>query len=473
MTGKVLADLRGELPLGFEVRLADGVRRLDDGRVLVGGSPLRVVRLKPRALGMVDGGRVRVVDGPSRTLAETLLRSNVATPVFDDRVPVEASDLTVVIPVRDRPEQLDRALALLRPTLSCLVVDDASRDPAAVARVAARHGVELLPLDHNVGPAAARNIGLRRLTTAYVAFVDSDVAVEPASLLALARHFADPRVAVVAPRIRGRARSRRPRWFERYDEEASSLDLGSTACSVRPGSAVGWVPSACLVARVDRLGDGFDPAMRVGEDVDLVWRLVEDGWTVRYDPAFEAEHDARATLRSWMGRKFVYGTGGAALATRHAASCAVAVLSPASALGAAALLARRRWSLPVALLCWCRGVLVLQRALPDVPGRRALSVRLATRGAVWALRQESALFLRHWWPPVAFALLFSCTARRIAVTAMLVDAAAARQARPELDPVTAFAGRRFDDLAYGAGLWVGALRACSVRALAVRMSKGG
>ena len=75
--------------------------------------------------------------------------------------------------------------------------------------------------------------------------------------------------------------------FERYDEQVSSLALGRRACSVWPGAAVGWLPSACLVARVDRLraAGGFAEDMRVGEDVDLVWRLAADGWRLRYEPA--------------------------------------------------------------------------------------------------------------------------------------------------------------------------------------------
>jgi hypothetical protein len=43
--------------------------------------------------------------------------------------------------------------------------------------------------------------------------------------------------------------------------------------------------------------------------------------------------------------------------------------------------------------------------------------------------------------------------------------------RPGIDPVTGWVGRRLDDLAYGAGLWLGALRARRLRCLAVRLAK--
>ena len=435
----------------IDARLKPGVRR---GDVLVGGSPMRVARLRAGAL----------ADDIARgDLARRLLDANLADPVLDDVPPLDAAELTVVLPVHGRADQLDRALAALKP-LRCLVVDDASPVPLNPA-------AEVIRLEENVGPAGARNAGLAKVSTPYVAFVDCDVTVCADTLLRLGRHFADPRVALVAPRIVGRARSERPRWFERYDEAASSLGLGGTGCSVRPGAAVAWLPSACLVGRTDRLVremGGFDATMRVGEDVDLVWRLVDAGETVRYDPSEVAHHDARATLRGWLGRKYVYGTGGAPLAARHGAKGATAVLSPAMALGGAALLLRRWWSMPVALLCAGRGMQVLRSRLPDVPDRDRLAVGLSARGLWWSVRQESALLLRHWWPVAAVAAVLSPSVRRAVVTAAVVDVVVARAEHPEVGPGLAFAGRRLDDLAYGAGLWAGALRARSLRAVRPR-----
>jgi mycofactocin glycosyltransferase len=433
----------------IDARLRPGVRR---GEVLVGGSPMRVARLRSAAL--VDGDLVR------GELARRLLDANLADPVLDDVPPLDPGDVTVVIPAHGRADQLARALEALKP-LRCLVVDDASPGPLVPE-------AEVIRLEENVGPAGARNAGLAEVSTPYVAFVDCDVTVTADTLLRLGRHFADDHVALVAPRIVGRARSERPRWFERYDEAASSLGLGQTGCSVRPGAAVAWLPSACLVGRTDRLGDGFDASMRVGEDVDLVWRLVDAGETVRYDPTEVAHHDARRTLRGWLGRKYVYGTGGAPLAARHGDRTATAVLSPAMAIGGAALLMRRWWSVPVALACAGRGVQVLRRTLPDVPDRDGLAVGLSARGLWWSVRQESALLLRHWWPAVAVVAPFSPSVRRAVVSAALVDVVVARVERPDVKPGPAFAGRRLDDLAYGAGLWSGAARARSLRAVSVR-----
>ncbi|GAA1518201.1 mycofactocin biosynthesis glycosyltransferase MftF [Nocardioides humi] len=463
------------LPDGFVVRLRDDLLTADRGRVLVGGSPVRVVRLSPQARRLLAGGRLEV-DGPATAaLAARLLDGNLAEPVLD-RIDAPPADLTVVVPVRDRPDQLDRCLAALAP-LPVIVVDDASHDPAAVAEVARRHGAALLPLARNRGPAGARNAGLARVRTPLVAFVDSDVEADSGALLDLARHCADPRVALAGPRVVGFARSERPRWFERYDAVASSLDLGRVGGQVRPGAAIGWLPSACLVGRTALLngdiGDigGFEDDWRVAEDVDLVWRLVDAGHVVRYDPSVEVRHDVRPTLRGWLGRKLVYGTGGADLAARHGDKVAPAVLSLPMALGAAAVLQRRWWSAPVAAAVTASAARALRRHLPaedDTADTTRVAVRLAGRGLWWAVRQESALLLRHWWPAAALAAPFSRPVRRALLTAVLVDLACFLHERPGVDPGTALLARRLDDLAYGAGLWWGALTRRDPRCLRAR-----
>jgi len=459
------------LPSGFRVRLARGVIEADAGHLLVGGSPLTTMRLSPSARSMLGPNGITVTDAGSAHLADRLLATNLGVPDLSHVPPTAKQNITVVIPARDRPDQLDRALAALLP-LRCIVVDDASESPELVAGVARRHGAHLISLLVNVGPAGARNAGLAAVTTPYVGFVDSDVEVSAADLTKLARHFADPAVSLVGPRVSGVARSEHPRSFERYDAAASSLSLGTTACNVRPGAAVAWLPSACLVARTEALADGFDPRLRVGEDVDLVWRLIVLGHRVRYDPAIQALHDARPTMGGWLGRKFVYGSGGAALAARHGSKVAPAVLTPTYAAAAAALLLRGPWAIPLAGAALAVGTRSVRNAIPASPGRDAISARLALRGLGWAVRQESALLLRHWWPVVVPCVLASRFARRAVVSALLVDAVVAaaehRSSASDLGSAHRLVGRRLDDLAYGAGLWWGALRARSPRVLLPR-----
>ncbi len=472
---------------GTRARLRATVRRLDGGRVpsgggvsdggtvLVGGSPVTCLRLSARAAAVLDDLQVR--DPVSEIVLRRLVDANLADPDVG-QFRVDAGELTVVVPARDRPDQLARALAALvadgRPG-QLLVVDDASRSPGPVAAVADRYAARLIRLRRNVGPAGARNAGLAQVQTPFVAFVDSDVSVSTPALLRLARHLAaDPRLALVGPLVRGRSRSPRPRWFERYDEGCSSLSMGPSAGLVREGAQVRWLPAACLVGRVTHVGNGFDEELRIAEDVDLVWRLTDAGHPVRYDPSVVAEHDTRPTMGAWLGRSFAYGTGGAALAARHGDRVAPAVLSPSLALAAGSLLLRRRWSPLVAAVCLGRTWQQVGAALPRTPQGRRLAGRLALRSLGTAVRQESSLVLRHWWPIAAVACLASRTARRVVVSAWLVDVVdqVISSERAQLGLAVGMVGRGLDDLAYGAGLWWGVVRGRSARALRPRLVTG-
>jgi hypothetical protein len=142
------------------------------------------------------------------------------------------------------------------------------------------------------------------------------------------------------------------------------------------------------------------------------------------------------------------------------------------AVAGAALLQWRWWSLPVAAGATAVAGCVLAARLPVEEGRAALAGRLAARGTGWAARQEAALLLRHWWPVAALAAPFSQSVRRALVTATLLDLVVFLHERPGVDPVTALVARRLDDVAYGSGLWWGAVRARSLRCMALRRPRG-
>ncbi len=79
--------------------------------------------------------------------------------------------------------------------------------------------------------------------------------------------------------------------LHRYSPTArSALDMGPDAERGGTGQAVRYVPAAALVVRRSALASGFDPDLRVGEDVDLVWRLRDEGWRVRYEPSVTVFH---------------------------------------------------------------------------------------------------------------------------------------------------------------------------------------
>jgi mycofactocin system glycosyltransferase len=456
------------LPGSFSLREDASTQEFDGGTVLLGGSPLRLFRISERARQLVARWKAGAPVGPGRG-AQLLARRLVSSGAFAAR-PGDGTlgppDVTVVVPVRDRPAQLDRALGALRG-MDCIVVDDASADAGATKEIAERHGARFVGLTVNVGPAGARNAGLAGVHSALVAFVDSDCVPRHGWLGPLLGHFDDPLVAAVAPRIvlaPGRGADGRP-------VPRSSLDRGARAGPVRPGSRIPFVPSAALLVRVDAVSasDLFDTTLRGGEDVDLVWRLGAAGWDVRYEPASTVAHDGPATLGSFLTRRAFYGTTAAPLARRHGEA-----LAPVHVSG---------WSLAVWTLAWARRPLLAQAVLAAsvaILARRlrglvrdpvAVAAHIAGGGTTRAALPALGSLTRAWSPPLVLALAFRRTRRGAALALLLPalsDSAADRDGGA--DRVRAIALHVADDVAYGAGVWVGCARERTVVPLIPRIS---
>lgn len=460
------------LPPDFGFTLAPRVKVCADGARLVADA--RVVRLSPAAQRIIGRSPLAVGDDPvAHRVARLLLDRGMADPWWPTDAPRDGdvADVTLVVPTRDRADAVARLLAALPAHLSVIVVDDGSRDPEPLATVAACHGARLVRHPVNRGPAAARNTGLLAATTPYVAFCDSDVCPEPGWLGTLRRHLDDPAVAVAAPRVRGRTPTATDSWIERYEQARSSLDLGPDAAAVRVHGRVAYLPSAFLVVRraalLDpRIGGAFDERMRAGEDVDLVWRLLGAGWRVRYEPAAEVRHDHRTRLVPWLLRKAFYGTSAAPLAARHPSAVAPMVLTPTTAVVSLAVLAQRRWSLPIVVGAAVHATWSASRRLDASERPIATAGILALEGVVAACWQTASALTRHHWPIALAWAACSRRGRRALVVAAVAESLANQvKVRPRLDPARYALAHRLDDLAYGAGVWWGALRQGSPRAL--------
>lgn len=462
------------LPEGFTVRLNNHIRICDDGKTLVGGTPTTVLHLTDTARALLEGRTIRVSNRSTRALADRLLDLGMADPVLGWLARPCRAEVTVVVAVRDRPLALNRLLTSIDGTMPIIVVDDCSTDPDRIAQVAATHRAELVALPVNEGPAGARNAGLRHVDTTFVAFVDSDVVLAADTISTLLGHFTDPRVAVAAPRILPLADTATRTWTGRYEAARSSLDMGRWPSTVRPRAPVAYVPSACMLARTNALGAGFSADMRVAEDVDLVWRLAKTGWRVRYEPAAHAWHEHRANTHEWLMRKSFYGTGAAQLARRHGRDVAPAVLAPWSAAAAAALLASRWWSLPtVAAIAAATATRVSAKLKRSAHPART-SMLLTADGLLAGLSQAMALLLRHWWPLTAAGCLTSPQIRRTMLLTSILDTLIEYRRTPaQLDPIRFGIARRLDDIAYGTGVWAGALKGRSPRALLPDVRRSG
>jgi mycofactocin system glycosyltransferase len=461
------------LPASFTLHQTPSTVRLDGGAVVLGGSPVRLFRISARAQRLLDGWKAGHTVGDQKG-ARLLARRLVSSGAYQPRPTTSAldkDDVTVVIPVRDRPAQLDRLLDTLGD-VACVVVDDASTDPGATKEIAERHGARFVALANNIGPAGARNAGLAAVHTPLVAFVDSDCVPTPDWLEPLLGHFDDPVVGAVAPRVVPAPRTPEARdAVSAYEAIRSSLDRGTAEGLVRRGTSIPYVPSAAMVVRaaVASGSELFDATLRGGEDVDLVWRLADAGWDVRYVPQSTVEHDGPATLSAFLARRVFYGMSAAPLSRRHPGA-----LSPldVSAWSSAVwlLAAKRRPVLALTTLALSVGLLADRlRGLTADPV--ALATRIAGEGTARAAVPALAGLTRAWSPALLAGLAFRRT-RRAAALALLIPALAdwMKDGDGELPPGPYVALHVADDAAYGAGVWLGCAREGTVAPLVPRVS---
>lgn len=471
-------------------RLDPGARRLDTqgspGSVVVGGSPLVVLRLTPagaRLLDRIEAGDdlVDLAPGtPAAALLERLIDRGVCHPEPEPGSGPSAVDVTVVVPVHDRPDGLARTLLALAATApgvaGVIVVDDGSRDADTPRRVVAGTAadspwpVQLVRRDRNRGPGAARNTGAAGVDTPVIAFVDAGCEPQPGWLDVLLPHLADPRVALVAPRVVGavgpsrpsdggsRHARHRPAAVVRYEAARSSLDLGPDPAPVRPRSKVPYVPSATVLVRATALVGvgGFAPELRFGEDVDLVWRFVEAGHRVRYEPRAQVAHDHPTSLRAWTARRIDYGASAAPLAIRHPGALAPLGISGwSAAVWVLAAAGRPLASASIAAGTAAHLARTLQRRGLTRPGREA--AQLAGRGHLGAGRLTASAALRAWLPLALGGAVVSRRARRAVVAAAVVPPLVGwwRERPAGLHPATFVSLATLDDAAYGLGVWKG------------------
>jgi len=429
--------------------------------MLIGGAPWRISRLAQAAgelaSRVASAGSAGLVLNQEAHLriARVLLDRGLVDPMPADLDPPGAVE--VVIPVFNDSEGLAKLLGSM-PESRSTVVDDGSQDSAHIADLVASSGGTLLRHRHNLGPAAARNTGLARTRAPFIAFIDADCIATPDWAHRLLHHFHDPRVAAVAPRVLPESEART--LLQRYEQTRSSLDMGPTAELVLHGARRQFVPSAALVVRRASLtGPGFDEGLRVGEDVDLVWRLTQAGWLVRYDPSVTVRHRMRAKPSHWFARRYRYGTSAPALEHRHPGQLAPARPS-AWTLSVLALAAAKQPAIALSVTGAACGLLWWR--LRGTPHAAGLAARTVAQGTVADAASLGHLLRREWWPAGWAALAAAPAWRPARLAALTMIAPLAWDwaiDRPGIDPVRYAALRLLDDAAYGSGVIASCARA--------------
>jgi glycosyltransferase involved in cell wall biosynthesis len=192
--------------------------------------------------------------------------------------------VSVICPAHNRRHLIGGTLRSLlsqtRPADEIIVVDDASTDGTADFVRSFAPGVRVIALPQNRGPGGARNAGLREATGSHVIFFDSDDLASDDFIAARVECVEQTGADIVyGPWT--------PVWIDGRRCEHDGYVRQSRAVPRAPTSAFlrGWVlfvPN-CLIRRtvLEEVG-GYPEAIRTGEDMLLIWRLLARSSNVRH-----------------------------------------------------------------------------------------------------------------------------------------------------------------------------------------------
>jgi O-antigen biosynthesis protein len=200
----------------------------------------------------------------------------------------------------------DGLLALEYPDYEVIVVNDGSTD--ATDEITRDYGFLLISTE-NRGLASARNAGLAAATGEIVAYIDADASPDPHWLSHLATSFLkSSHVGVGGPNIPPPGDGRTAECVANAPGGPIHVLLSDRLAEHIPGCNMAfWKKS------LDAIG-GFDPQFRIaGDDVDICWRLQQEGWTVGFSPGAVVWHHRRDTVRGYLRQQFEYGKAEALL----------------------------------------------------------------------------------------------------------------------------------------------------------------
>lgn len=197
------------------------------------------------------------------------------------------------------------------PDYEVILVDDGSADPTR--QIAARFPAVRVIHQENRGLSTARNRGIAAATGEIVAFTDSDCRAEEDWLYYLVGDLLRHQYAGIG-------------GHNLLPPEDSPI---AAAVMVSPGgpahvmltdTEAEHIPGCNMAFYKSALGaiGGFDPVFRkAGDDVDICWRLHQQGYKIGFSPAGFVWHYRRSTVRAYLKQQNGYGEAEALLLRKH------------------------------------------------------------------------------------------------------------------------------------------------------------
>ena len=222
---------------------------------------------------------------------------------------------SVIIPTRDRPEQLAACLESLaeqdypRDQFEVVVVDDGSRlsPDLIVAGFRERLSLTFLRQSRSAGPGVARNYGAARAKGEFLAFTDDDCTAAADWLQRLAARFASTPGHLIGGRVIN-ALTNNP-----YSTATQVIvDVIYDYYDPEKGRAH-FFPTNNFALAADRFQEvgGFDENWPVvaAEDREFCYRWLQRGFFMKHASEANVYHRHCLTLRSFCELHFRYGRG--------------------------------------------------------------------------------------------------------------------------------------------------------------------
>lgn len=212
--------------------------------------------------------------------------------------------ISIVVPVRDEQGALQRCLAALnnqsvdRKEYEVIVVDDGSVDESG--KVAALWGARVIRQNKR-GAAAARNRGVREAQGEIVLFTDADCLAEKDWVERLSSPLWQDGVHGTV----GQCMSDQKHWIARLIQ----LELNERYSRMEHQDRIDFLNSGnCGFRRALLCDNPFDEGFCWLEDVELSFRLAQNGNRMVFVPAARVYHPHAQSLWAYMRRKFHYAS---------------------------------------------------------------------------------------------------------------------------------------------------------------------
>lgn len=233
----------------------------------------------------------------------------------------ERPKISVIIPVKDRPEDLALCLDSLKKLnwqedkLEIIVINDGGNGELC-QNPNLLEDVKVVNNETSKGPAQARNRGAEIATGEVLAFIDSDCIAEENWLEELTPWLMTKEIGAIGGVVAGYY-NQTP--LDRYEASLSPLAVSNKFQYEANTKATFYVPTCNVLVKksvFDEL-NGFNEALHLGEDVDFCWRMRNTGVALALVQKGIVWHKHRSDLYPMLKRRFQYGTSEADLYKRH------------------------------------------------------------------------------------------------------------------------------------------------------------